>query len=166
MYAADSFLCRKISGVGLLAGFPPNLWDAATVLGGMASAVANGRFRDVILAGMLGEGLRAVAPTHDSYRKLMGSAAAAENRSSDHTDAGAEAEVEVEHLRLERSASWVLPLQVMTDLSFKRGQLQRPELQLPCVVLGGADDDLLVVRIYHNPHRLLLSSKGLVLYIR
>jgi alpha-beta hydrolase superfamily lysophospholipase len=25
VYAADSFLCRKISGVGLLAGFPPNV---------------------------------------------------------------------------------------------------------------------------------------------
>ena len=198
VYAADSFLRRKISGVGLLAGFPPNVADAARVLGGMASAVAKERFRysfslqlvsppivwvaflgysldavgnscrDVLVVGLLGEGVRCVAPTPEDYRRLMGSA---ETRSSGSGEAGGlsedrpsangssanrasgtaagcvgvdAVELELEHLRLERSASWVLPLQVMLDLSSKRGQLQRSGDRLPCVVLGGAEDERLV----------------------
>ena len=149
VYATDSVLSRKIAGLGLLSSFPPGLSDGVAVLAQMVAAVAKDRrIEEIIMACLLREGLLAVAPTASAYCKLMGVSATGGCDISRNTDLDTAAEnsldakqsKEVEYLRLEPSASWLLPLQIMLRLSSSKAANARGERRsLTCVVLGGEE---------------------------
>lgn len=143
-------LSRKIAGLGLLSAFPPSITDGVAVLLRMVAAVVKDRqIGEMILAGLLNEGLRTVAPTASEYQKLMGSCGAGASAECVRDDAPhVHKLLETEHLQLEPSASWVLPFQVMMRLNlFKYTDARGGRCALPCVVLGcERDEDRLISR--------------------
>eukprot|EP01051_Picozoa_sp_SAG22_P016658 SAG22_NODE_2395_length_2620_cov_1.102737_3_plen_253_part_00 len=141
---------ERLSGVGLLAALPvTSVSDSLRTLGHMAGVTAREHPASVLWGAVLGDGATAVAPSPAALRQVMGWQAP---RSRPGLDEEEEAAVVHEHLLLERSASWVLLLEVLLRLHGRlipgsRGSSVDADRRaaLPTVVVG-AEHDRLVSR--------------------
>ena len=137
---------ERLSRVGLLAALPAtSISDSLRTLGRMVGVRVREHPASVGWGAVLGDKATAVALSPAALRRVMGWAP----RSRPGLDGEEDAAVVREHLLLERSASWVLPLEVLLRLHVHGRMGSRDSsveadrrAALPTVVVGAEHDRL------------------------